>query len=188
MVTVIVIAGTLYAPDAPVGRLLTRLVYWAICSVCQVRAVGSSISADLTWIPAHILRTPAGYNEAWAPWAFGSICPLCHLLGPNRSEPLSISADLAWIPALLHTYSVTHYVPAGYNEASGSFCPLGDLLGLPGTRPPSISADLTWIPAHILDDPLRALWIQRGFWLVLSTGPSAWAAGYESNEIAIHQC
>ena len=138
MVTVIVIAGTLYAPDAPVGRLLTRLVYWAICSVCQVRAVGSSISADLTWIPVHMLRTPAGYNEAWA---FGSICPLCHLLGPNRSEPLSISADLAWIPALLHAYSVTHYVPAGYNEASGSFCPLGHPLGLPGTRPPSISAD-----------------------------------------------
>ena len=52
-----------------------------------------------------------------------------------------ISADLAWIPALLHAYSVTHYVPAGYNEASGSFCPLGHLLGLPGTRPPSISAD-----------------------------------------------
>ena len=138
MVTVIVIAGTLYAPDAPVGRLLTRLVYWAIRSVCQVRAVGSSISADLTWIPVHMLRTPAGYNEAWA---FGSICPLCHLLGPNRSEPLSISADLAWIPALLHAYSVTHYVPAGYNEASGSFCPLGHPLGLPGTRPPSISAD-----------------------------------------------
>ena len=63
---------------------------------------------------------------------------------------------------------MTHYAPVGYNEASGSFYPPGHLLGLPGTRPPSISADLTWIPAHILDGPLRARWIQRGFWLVLS--------------------
>ena len=74
---------------------------------------------------------------------------------------------------------MTHYAPFGYNEASGSFYPLGHLLGLPGTRvtrSPSISADLTWIPAHILDGPLRARWIQRGFRRVLHTG--AICSGY----------
>ena len=80
---------------------------------------------------------------------------------------------------------MAHYAPVGYNEASGSFYPLGHLLGLLGTSSPSIIADLAWFPAHILDDPLSARRIQRGFWLILSTGPSARAAMYET---AVHQC